>query len=97
MHSYEICLVGYKDKTSATNENILAATASVVDKLRKIPLSGASSTCLLNVSNNVLFAEVRKKSQKPDEMYEIIDMLMPGGKKIELFARNNNIRPGWVR
>lgn len=23
-------------------------------------------------------------------------MLVPGAKKIELFARNNNLRPGWV-
>jgi mRNA (2'-O-methyladenosine-N6-)-methyltransferase len=23
-------------------------------------------------------------------------MMVPGAKKIELFARNNNLRPGWV-
>ena len=47
------------------------------------------------ISNNVMFSEVRKKSQKPDEMYELIELIMPGSKKIEIFGRNNNLRPGW--
>jgi len=47
------------------------------------------------VSNNIIFADIRKKFQKPDELYEIIDLMMPGAKKIELFARNHNLRPGW--
>ena len=48
------------------------------------------------ISNNLIIAEIRKKSQKPDEMYDLIDLLMPKGKKIELFARNNNLRKGWL-
>jgi mRNA (2'-O-methyladenosine-N6-)-methyltransferase len=28
-------------------------------------------------------------------MYEIIELMMPGAKKIEIFARNNNLRHGW--
>jgi len=71
MHSYEICLVGYK-----------CPPGQVVEYISK-------------VANNVLFAEVRKKSEKPDEIYEIIEMLMPGAKKLEIFARNNNLREGW--
>ena len=39
---------------------------------------------------------MRNKSQKPNEMYEIIEKMMPGSKKIELFARNNNLREGWL-
>lgn len=72
MHSFEICLVGYK-----------CPIGEYVEYHSK-------------VSNNLIFAEVRKKSQKPDELYEIIDLLMPGAKKIELFARNNNLKPGWL-
>jgi len=26
-----------------------------------------------------------------------MELLVPGAKKIELFARNNNLRPGWLR
>lgn len=48
------------------------------------------------VSNNLIVAEIRKKSQKPDQVYTLIDLLVPGAKKIELFARNNNLRKGWL-
>ena len=30
------------------------------------------------------------------ELYEIIELIMPGAKKIEIFARNHNLRPGWL-
>jgi hypothetical protein len=43
-----------------------------------------------------MFANVKGKSQKPDEIYELIEKMMPGSKKIELFARNNNLREGWL-
>ena len=71
MHSFEICLVGYKCQQGERVEYIS------------------------KISNNLIFADIRTKSQKPDEMYEIIELLMPGAKKIEIFARNNNLRPGW--
>lgn len=71
MHSYEICLVGYK-----------CPPKEHVEFYSK-------------VSNNLIFAEIRAKSQKPDELYEMIDLMMPGSKKIEIFARNNNVRAGW--
>ena len=43
-----------------------------------------------------MFANVKGKSQKPEEIYELIEKMMPGSKKIELFARNNNLREGWM-
>jgi mRNA (2'-O-methyladenosine-N6-)-methyltransferase len=39
---------------------------------------------------------MRSKSQKPDEIYEIIEMMKPGAKKLEIFARNHNLREGWL-
>lgn len=71
MHSYEICLVGYKCP------------------------AGQHVEYFSKVSNNVIFGEVTGKSQKPVEIYEIIEMMMPGSKKLEVFARNNNLRKGW--
>ena len=41
----------------------------------------------------MIVAEIRKKSQKPDQIYQIIDLMMPNVPKIELFARNNAARP----
>lgn len=48
------------------------------------------------VSNDLIFAETRKKSQKPEQLYVLIERMFPGAKKIELFGRNHNIRPGWL-
>jgi mRNA m6A methyltransferase catalytic subunit len=48
------------------------------------------------VNNDLIFQEVTAKSQKPAQLYSIIDLLMPASKKIELFARNHNLREGWL-
>jgi N6-adenosine-specific RNA methylase IME4 len=48
------------------------------------------------VASNIMFGSVRGKSQKPQEIYEIIEKMMPGAKKVELFARNNNLKDGWL-
>ena len=48
------------------------------------------------ISNNLLVAEIRKKSQKPEQIYTLIDLLLPTANKIELFARNNNLHEGWL-
>ena len=48
------------------------------------------------ISNDLIIADVRKKSQKPDHLYTLIDLMMPGAKKAEVFARNHNLRPGWL-
>jgi N6-adenosine-specific RNA methylase IME4 len=36
-----------------------------------------------------------KHSKKPDVTYEIIEKLYPNRRYLELFARNETIRPGW--
>ena len=48
------------------------------------------------VCQNVIISEVNNKSEKPKEIYEMIEKMVPGSKKIELFARNNNLRDGWL-
>lgn len=50
----------------------------------------------MQIASNIMFANVKGKSQKPDEIYELIEKMMPGSKKVELFARNNNLRHGWL-
>ncbi|KAK9819653.1 hypothetical protein WJX72_000802 [[Myrmecia] bisecta] len=49
-----------------------------------------------NLDCDVLVAEVRETSRKPDEMYSLLERLSPGTRKIEIFARQHNVRPGWV-
>ncbi|BEJ12634.1 hypothetical protein CspHIS471_0210940 [Cutaneotrichosporon sp. HIS471] len=48
------------------------------------------------VDTDVVVAEVRETSRKPDEVYGVIERLAPHGRKLELFGRKHNIRPGWL-
>ncbi|RMX43063.1 hypothetical protein pdam_00015271 [Pocillopora damicornis] len=45
---------------------------------------------------DVLVAEVRQTSHKPDEIYGVIERLAPGTRKIELFGRQHNVQPNWI-
>lgn len=49
-----------------------------------------------NIDCDVLVSEVRETSRKPDEIYELIERMRPGGRKLELFARAHNRRKGWI-
>jgi len=46
------------------------------------------------VDTDVIVSEVRETSRKPDEVYGIIERLCPGGRKVEIFGRKHNTRPG---
>ncbi|KAJ1729031.1 hypothetical protein LPJ61_003723 [Coemansia biformis] len=71
-------------------------------------LQHAKETCLVgkkgadppnlcrSVASDVIFSERRGQSQKPEEMYEIIEQLVPGGNYLEIFGRKNNLRDYWV-
>eukprot|EP01023_Acetabularia_acetabulum_P012935 TRINITY_DN16121_c0_g1_i2.p1 TRINITY_DN16121_c0_g1~~TRINITY_DN16121_c0_g1_i2.p1 ORF type:complete len:295 (+),score=58.56 TRINITY_DN16121_c0_g1_i2:87-971(+) len=48
------------------------------------------------VLSDVIVAERQGQSQKPGEIYELIEELVPGGRYLEIFARKNNLRDYWV-
>jgi mRNA (2'-O-methyladenosine-N6-)-methyltransferase len=48
------------------------------------------------VGSDVICADRRGQSQKPEELYELIEELVPNGRFIEIFARKNNLRNFWV-
>ena len=48
------------------------------------------------VGSDIIFAERRGQSQKPTEIYELIEELVPNGRYLEIFARKNNLRDYWV-
>jgi len=48
------------------------------------------------IDTDVLVAEVRATSHKPDEVYGVIERLSPGTRKIELFGRMHNCQPNWI-
>ena len=61
-------------------------------------LVGSKGSIPLNrgLDCDVIVAEVRATSHKPDEIYGIIERLSPGTRKIELFGRPHNVQPNWV-
>lgn len=48
------------------------------------------------IDTDVIVAEVRATSHKPDELYGVIERLSPGTRKIELFGRMHNCQPNWM-
>lgn len=48
------------------------------------------------IANDIIVSDIKKNSQKPDQLYTIIDLMMPGCKKVEVFAKNNNLKTGWL-
>ena len=49
-----------------------------------------------NLDCDVLVSPVRETSRKPDEIYDLIERMMPGGRYCELFARPHNRRRRWM-
>ena len=52
----------------------------------------------ISIDCDLIVSEVRETSRKPDELYEIIERLLrlkKDPKKLEIFARENNLREGW--
>jgi mRNA (2'-O-methyladenosine-N6-)-methyltransferase len=49
-----------------------------------------------NLGSDVIFSERRGQSQKPEELYQLIEALVPNGKYLEIFGRKNNLRDYWV-
>ena len=61
-------------------------------------LVGVKGTPNMNrgIDTDVLVAEVRATSHKPDEIYGVIERLSPGMRKVELFGRMHNCQPNWI-
>ncbi|KAF9156719.1 hypothetical protein BG015_002078 [Linnemannia schmuckeri] len=52
--------------------------------------------CRHSIGSDVIFSERRGQSQKPEELYEMIEELVPNGRYLEIFGRKNNLRDYWV-
>ena len=48
-----------------------------------------------NCGSDVLYSLRRGQSQKPEEIYELVEELFPGGSYLEIFGRRNNLRNEW--
>lgn len=45
---------------------------------------------------DVIVSPVRETSRKPDEVYGLLERLWPGARRLEIFGRQHNTRPGWL-
>jgi mRNA (2'-O-methyladenosine-N6-)-methyltransferase len=70
-------------------------------------LQHAKETCLVAKIGNdpknftpggsdIIWSERRGQSQKPEEIYELIQNLVPNGYYLEIFGRRNNLHDYWV-
>jgi len=48
------------------------------------------------VGSDIIYSERRGQSQKPEEIYHLIEQLVPNGKYLEISGRKNNLRNFWV-
>ncbi|WRT68331.1 uncharacterized protein IL334_005307 [Kwoniella shivajii] len=83
-----------------TCEHLLVALKLPADHPKNAPIPWDSHPTLRQlrkgVDTDVVVAEVRETSRKPDEVYGVIERLAPHGRKLELFGRKHNTRPGWL-
>lgn len=61
-----------------------------------VGMKGSPENLNRGLDCDVIVAEVRATSHKPDEIYGIIERLSPGTRKIELFGRPHNVQPNWI-
>uniref|UniRef100_A0A914V9U7 mRNA m(6)A methyltransferase n=1 Tax=Plectus sambesii TaxID=2011161 RepID=A0A914V9U7_9BILA len=61
-----------------------------------VGIKGSLDKFHVGLDCDVIVAEVRATSHKPDEIYGIIERLSPGTRKIELFGRQHNVQPNWI-
>ncbi|EMD41161.1 hypothetical protein CERSUDRAFT_111720 [Gelatoporia subvermispora B] len=76
-----------------TKEHMLVGVKTVTDELGNLKFPAWANRGL---DTDVIVSEVRETSRKPDEVYGMIERMCPGGRKIEIFGRKHNTRPGWL-
>jgi len=88
---------GFEFKTSMVWVKSHIGTGFYVRSKHEIILIGVKGSFLpmtTDIPESVFFADKGKHSEKPEILYEIIEKMYPGQKKIELFARK--AKAGWT-
>jgi mRNA (2'-O-methyladenosine-N6-)-methyltransferase len=76
-----------------TKEHMLVGVKTVTDESGALKFPSWANRGL---DTDVIVSEVRETSRKPDEVYGLIERMCPGGRKVEIFGRRHNARPGCV-
>ena len=75
-----------------TKEHMLVGVKTVTDENGALKFP---SWVNRGLDTDVIVSEVRETSRKPDEVYGLIERMCPGGRKVEIFGRKHNTRPGY--
>lgn len=98
-HAKELCLVGFRGDPEAMAMRIRNSKRPSFQESEhevSVKFSDSGSVMRFNVESDVLFTYRRGQSQKPEEIYEIAEALVPNGYYLEIFARRNNLHNGWT-
>ncbi|KAF8511206.1 MT-A70-domain-containing protein [Gautieria morchelliformis] len=76
-----------------TKEHMLVGVKTVSDENGNLKFPAWANRGL---DTDVIVSEVRETSRKPEEVYGVIERMCPGGRKVEIFGRKHNTRPGWL-
>ncbi|KIJ26026.1 hypothetical protein M422DRAFT_785347, partial [Sphaerobolus stellatus SS14] len=76
-----------------TKEHMLVGVKTVSDENGNLTFP---SWVNRGLDTDVIVSEVRETSRKPEEVYGLIERMCPGGRKVEIFGRKHNVRPGWL-
>lgn len=67
---------------------------------KEICLVGVKGKCKKEINKgkfcDCIFSTRRGQSQKPNEIYDMIEGFIPNGFYLEIFGRRNNLRDGWI-
>lgn len=74
-----------------TKEHMLVGVKTVLDDQGALKFPSWANRAL---DTDVIVSEVRETSRKPEEVYGLIERMCPGGRKVEIFGRKHNARPG---
>ncbi|KAF9057292.1 MT-A70-domain-containing protein [Panaeolus papilionaceus] len=74
-----------------TKEHMLVGVKTITDDKGALKFPSWANRGL---DTDVIVSEVRETSRKPEEVYGLIERLCPGGRKVEIFGRKHNTRPG---
>jgi len=59
-------------------------------------ISSLNNKKIKGICSDIIYSERRGQSQKPEEVYQYIEQLIPNGFYMEIFGRRNNLRNGWL-
>jgi len=108
---FSLCLQMMKEWGYTYIDDICWIKASVNGKIAKghgYYLQHSKETCLIGCKGNpwprvqkgkiedCIFSKRRGQSQKPNDIYDMIENFIPDGYYVEIFGRRNNLRDGWI-